>query len=41
MIPIDLSGKIAFVTGVGDNEGFAWSIAKGLRAAGARIVLAC
>jgi enoyl-[acyl-carrier protein] reductase I len=41
MIPIDLSGKIAFVTGVGDNEGFAWSIAKGLRAAGAKIVLAC
>jgi enoyl-[acyl-carrier protein] reductase I len=41
MIPIDLSGKIALVTGVGDNESFAWFIAKGLRMAGARIVLAC
>src|SRR5262249_36217068 len=27
--------------GVGDNEGFAWAIAKALRAAGARIILAC
>jgi enoyl-[acyl-carrier protein] reductase I len=40
MIPIDFSGKIALVTGVGDNEGFAWHIAKALQAAGARIVLA-
>jgi enoyl-[acyl-carrier protein] reductase I len=40
MIPIDLSGKIALVTGVGDNESFAWFIAKALNAAGARIVLA-
>jgi enoyl-[acyl-carrier protein] reductase I len=39
MIPIDLSGKVALVTGVGDNEGFAWAIAKALQAAGARIVL--
>ena len=41
MTAIDLSGKIALVTGVGDNEGFAWYISKALRAAGARIVLAC
>lgn len=41
MIPIDFSGKIALVTGVGDNESFAWFIAKALQAAGARIVLAC
>src|SRR3954462_15554908 len=41
MIPIDLSGKVALVTGVGDNESFAWFIAKGLKAAGAKIVLAC
>lgn len=41
MIPIDLSGKVALVTGVGDNESFAWFIAKALQAAGARIVLAC
>lgn len=41
MIPIDFTGKIAFVTGVGDNESFAWFIAKALQAAGAKIVLAC
>ena len=40
MIPIDLSGKVALVTGVGDNESFAWFIAKALQAAGARLVLA-
>src|SRR5947209_17450768 len=41
MIPLDLSGKLALVTGVGDNVGFAWHIAKALRAAGARLVFAC
>jgi enoyl-[acyl-carrier protein] reductase I len=41
MTTINLSGKIALVTGVGDNESFAWFIAKALQAAGARIVLAC
>src|SRR6516165_9960504 len=41
MVPIDLSGKIALVTGVGDNESFAWFIAKALQAAGAKIVFAC
>jgi enoyl-[acyl-carrier protein] reductase I len=40
MIPMDLSGKIALVTGVGDNESFAWFISKALNAAGAKIVLA-
>ena len=40
MIPLDLSGKVALVTGVGDNESFAWFIAKGLQAAGARLVFA-
>ena len=40
MIPIDLSGKVALVTGVGDNESFAWFIAKGLQAAGARLIFA-
>lgn len=38
MIPIDLQGKIALVTGVADKDGFAWSIAKALQAAGARLV---
>jgi enoyl-[acyl-carrier protein] reductase I len=41
MIPINFDGKIALVTGVGDNESFAWFIAKTLQAAGAKIVLAC
>jgi enoyl-[acyl-carrier protein] reductase I len=41
VIPLDLSGKTALVTGVGDNVGFAWYIAKALQAAGARLVFAC
>ncbi len=41
MTSIDLSGKVALVSGVGDNLSFAWYIAKGLQAAGAKIVLAC
>src|SRR5581483_5181473 len=40
MIPLDLNGKVALVTGVGDNESFAWYIAKALQAAGARLVFA-
>src|SRR4051812_41503761 len=40
MIPIDFSGKVALVTGVGDHESFAWFISKALQAAGARLVLA-
>lgn len=40
MIPLDLTGKVALVTGVGDNQSFAWFISKHLQAAGAKIVLA-
>src|ERR1051325_379306 len=40
MIPLDLTGKLAAVTGVGDDRGFAWHIAKALNAAGARLVFA-
>lgn len=40
MIPLDLSGKVALITGVGDNESFAWFIAKALQAAGARLLFA-
>src|SRR6516165_12804156 len=38
MIPLNLSGKLALVAGVGDDRGFAWHIAKALNAAGARLV---
>ncbi len=41
MLPIDLRGKNAFVTGVSDDVGFGWHIAKTLEAAGARVFLAC
>jgi enoyl-[acyl-carrier protein] reductase I len=40
MIPLDFSGKVALVTGVGDNDSFAWYISKALQAAGARLVWA-
>lgn len=40
MIPLDFSGKLALVTGVGDNDSFAWFISKALQAAGARLVWA-
>lgn len=40
MIPLDLGGKIALITGVGDNKSFAWFIAKAFQAAGARLVFA-
>lgn len=41
MIPLDLSGKVAVVTGVGNDMSLAWFIAKTLQAAGARLVFAC
>lgn len=41
MLSIDLSGKRAFVTGVADDVGFGWHIAKSLQAAGAEVYLAC
>jgi enoyl-[acyl-carrier protein] reductase I len=41
MIPIDLSGKVALVTGVTDWDSFAFHIAKALNAAGAKVILSC
>ena len=40
MLKLDLSSKNAFVTGVADDVGFAWAIAKSLQAAGAKVYLA-
>ncbi len=40
MLKLDLSSKNAFVTGVADDVGFAWAIAKSLQAAGATVYLA-
>src|SRR5437016_2519476 len=40
MIPLDLSGKLAVIGGVGDDRGFAWHIAKALNAAGAKLIFA-
>jgi enoyl-[acyl-carrier protein] reductase I len=40
MIPLDFSGRVALITGVGDNKSFAWFIAKAFQAAGARLVFA-
>ena len=37
MLPIDLSGKRAFVAGVADDGGFGFAIAKALAAAGASV----
>lgn len=39
MLKIDLSGKIAFVTGVADDRGYGWPIAKSLIEAGATVLL--
>ncbi len=38
MLSIDLSGKVAFVAGLGDDNGYGWAIAKRLAEAGATII---
>lgn len=40
MFKLDLTNKNAFVTGVADDGGFGWAIAKALQAAGANVYLA-
>ncbi|MGD2069988.1 MAG: enoyl-[acyl-carrier-protein] reductase [Gemmatimonadota bacterium] len=37
MLPIDLTGKRAFVAGVADDQGYGWAITRALAAAGARV----
>ena len=39
MLPISLKGKIAFVAGIGDDQGYGWAIAKSLAEAGATILV--
>src|SRR5271170_5917407 len=39
MLKINLSGKRAFIAGVGDDHGFGWAIAKALAEAGAEILI--
>lgn len=39
MLGINLTGKIAFVAGVGDDQGFGWAITKALKEAGATVLV--
>lgn len=39
MLNIDLTGKTAFIAGIGDDKGYGWAIAKRLSEAGARILV--
>ena len=39
VVPVNLTGKVALVTGVADDVGFGWHIAKALQAAGAELIL--
>lgn len=39
MLEINLKGKIAFIAGIGDDQGFGWAIAKALAEAGATILV--
>lgn len=39
MLSINLKGKIAFIAGVGDDQGYGWAIAKALAEAGATILI--
>lgn len=39
MLKIDLKGKVAFIAGIGDDQGYGWAIAKALAEAGATILV--
>lgn len=39
MLKIDLKGKVAFIAGIGDDQGFGWAIAKSLAESGATILV--
>ncbi len=39
MLSINLEGKIVFIAGIGDDQGYGWAIAKALAQAGAKILI--
>lgn len=39
MLEINLKGKVAFIAGIGDDQGYGWAIAKSLAEAGATILV--
>lgn len=39
MLKINLTGKKAFIAGIGDDQGYGWAIAKALAEAGAEIII--
>ena len=39
MLELNLKGKIAFIAGIGDDQGFGWAIAKALAEAGATLLI--
>jgi enoyl-[acyl-carrier protein] reductase I len=41
MLKINLEGKLALVAGVADDQGFGWAMAKALKQAGAKVIIAC
>lgn len=41
MLKINLEGQLALVAGVADDQGFGWAMAKALKQAGARVIIAC
>ncbi len=38
-LSLDLSGKTAFIAGIGDDKGYGWAIAKALAEAGAKLII--
>lgn len=39
MLQINLKGKVAFIAGIGDDQGYGWAIAKALAEAGATLIV--
>ncbi len=39
MLKVDLTGKRAFIAGIGDDQGYGWAIAKALAEAGAELLI--